>query len=74
MLEGSNRIVGRDPEAIVEAAFEAIDGKWTFGGIPEKWDGMASARIVRVLLRERERIESLYDGLRRRRTCRRVSA
>ena len=74
VLEGSNRIVGRDPDAIVEAASEAIDGKWTFGGIPEKWDGMAAARIVHVLLREEERIRSLYEGLRRRRTCKRVSA
>jgi UDP-N-acetylglucosamine 2-epimerase (non-hydrolysing) len=74
VLEGSNRIVGRDPEAIVEAAFEAMDGRWSFGCTPEKWDGMAAARIVEVLLREEEPVRSLYQGLRRRRACRRASA
>ena len=74
VLEGSNRIVGRDPDAIVEGAFEAIDGKWTFGRVPEKWDGMAASRIVDVLLREEDHVRSLYLGLRRRRTCRRALA
>jgi UDP-N-acetylglucosamine 2-epimerase (non-hydrolysing) len=74
VLEGSNRIVGKDPRAIVEAALEAIAGEWKFHGVPEKWDGMAAARIVHVLLREEEQIRSLYGGLRRRRACRRVVA
>jgi UDP-N-acetylglucosamine 2-epimerase (non-hydrolysing) len=74
VLEGSNRIVGKDPRAIVEAALEAIAGEWKFRGVPEWWDGLAAARIVRVLLREEEQIRSLYGGLRRRRACRRVLA
>jgi UDP-N-acetylglucosamine 2-epimerase (non-hydrolysing) len=74
VLEGSNRIVGKDPRAIVLAAEEAIAGKWSFRGVPEHWDGLASERIVRVLLAEEERIRSLYGGLRRRRSCRRVLA
>jgi UDP-N-acetylglucosamine 2-epimerase (non-hydrolysing) len=74
VLAGSNRIVGRDPRAIVEAALEAIAGEWKFRGVPEYWDGLAAARIVRVLLGEEEQIRSLYGGLRRRRACRRVLA
>jgi UDP-N-acetylglucosamine 2-epimerase (non-hydrolysing) len=73
VLEGSNRIVGKDPRAIVEAALEAIAGEWRFRGVPELWDGMAAARIVAVLVREEERIRSLYAGLRRRQACRRVA-
>ena len=74
VLEGSNRIVGKDPRAIVEAADEAIAGEWRFRGVPEKWDGRAARRIVQVLLHEEDRIRSLYGGLRRRRACRRVVA
>jgi UDP-N-acetylglucosamine 2-epimerase (non-hydrolysing) len=74
VLEGSNRIVGRDPRAIVEAAREALDGKWSFGRIPELWDGLAAERILAVLMRERDRIRSLYEGLRRRRGWAQASA
>jgi UDP-N-acetylglucosamine 2-epimerase (non-hydrolysing) len=74
VLEGSNRIVGRDARAIVEAARDAIDGNWSFGRVPEKWDGLAAERIVAVLMRERDRIRSLYEGLRRRRGWARASA
>ena len=74
VLEGSNRIVGKDPRAIVEAAQEAIAGEWRFRGVPEKWDGMAARRIVQVLLREEAKIRSLYGGLRRRMACKRVMA
>jgi UDP-N-acetylglucosamine 2-epimerase (non-hydrolysing) len=74
VTEGSNRIVGKDPGAIVEAADQAIAGEWKFRGVPEKWDGRAARRIVAVLLREEDKIRSLYGGLRRRRACRRVVA
>jgi UDP-N-acetylglucosamine 2-epimerase (non-hydrolysing) len=43
--EGTNRIVGNDPEIIRREAFAALDNP-PRGRVPELWDGHASARIV----------------------------
>lgn len=84
--EGTNRIVGKDPRAILEAAREALDlergasreagsgSRSPSGRVPELWDGRASERIVAVLLREAGRIENLYRALRERSLCRRATA
>ncbi len=48
---GTNELVGTNPEAIGPALKRLMDGRWKSGGIPEKWDGKASARIVGVLER-----------------------
>ena len=71
---GSNRIVGRDPEAIVAAAREALAGDWPTGRVPELWDGRASERIAATLIDYQERIRALYRDLRRRTTCERAAA
>jgi UDP-N-acetylglucosamine 2-epimerase (non-hydrolysing) len=47
---GTNRIVGTEPGAIYESWREVADGKWPGGELPERWDGKAAGRIVRVLL------------------------
>jgi len=52
VTEGTNQIVGRDPEAIRAAARALLDGDSKAGQIPELWDGKASARIVDVLERD----------------------
>jgi UDP-N-acetylglucosamine 2-epimerase (non-hydrolysing) len=52
VAEGTNRIVGSDPERIVAAAFDVLDGRVALEGrIPELWDGRAAARIVDALER-----------------------
>ena len=50
--EGTNRIVGVDPEVIVNAAMEIIRQQQSTQSLtrPKFWDGKASARILDVLL------------------------
>jgi UDP-N-acetylglucosamine 2-epimerase (non-hydrolysing) len=52
VTEGTNQIVGQDPERIVAAAREVLAGKAKTGRVPQLWDGHAAERIVEVLLRE----------------------
>jgi UDP-N-acetylglucosamine 2-epimerase (non-hydrolysing) len=50
VTEGTNQIVGTDPERIVAAAFEILDGRRALSGrVPELWDGRAAVRIVEAL-------------------------
>jgi UDP-N-acetylglucosamine 2-epimerase (non-hydrolysing) len=44
--EGTNRIVGNDPEVIRREAFAALDNPPQRGRVPELWDGHAAIRIV----------------------------
>jgi UDP-N-acetylglucosamine 2-epimerase (non-hydrolysing) len=46
VTEGTNRLVGNDPEAIKRGALAALEGRGTPGRVPEFWDGRAAARIV----------------------------
>lgn len=72
--EGTNRIVGRDREAIVAGVRDALergrpDHRASHGDArsrPALWDGHAAERIVRVLLDEAEHLRSLYPNLRAR--------
>lgn len=43
--EGTNRVVGTDGAAVMEAAMSALDTP-TSGRVPELWDGGAAARIA----------------------------
>ncbi|MFP3939155.1 MAG: non-hydrolyzing UDP-N-acetylglucosamine 2-epimerase [Thermoanaerobaculia bacterium] len=79
VAEGTNRIAGRDPEAVVREALAALDGAGareagTAGRVPELWDGRAAERIVNVLLRDAEEIRALHRSLRERAACRPASA
>jgi len=49
--EGTNTLVGRDPERIVSAAAAVIEGRGKKGRVPELWDGKAAERIAEVLVR-----------------------
>ena len=49
VTQGTNRIVGRDPERIRLEARALIEGRKPEGRIPELWDGGAAARIIDVL-------------------------
>lgn len=46
---GTNRLVGVDPERILQEGREALDGPSRAGRIPDLWDGHASERIVGVI-------------------------
>jgi UDP-N-acetylglucosamine 2-epimerase (non-hydrolysing) len=48
--EGTNQLVGTEPEDIVAAARRVIGGQWkSHGRVPELWDGRAAERIVDIL-------------------------
>jgi UDP-N-acetylglucosamine 2-epimerase (non-hydrolysing) len=47
--KGTNRLVGADPQRILEAAIEALSANGVHATVPELWDGMAGARIADVL-------------------------
>jgi UDP-N-acetylglucosamine 2-epimerase (non-hydrolysing) len=46
VTEGTNRLVGSDPEVIKREALAALDDRRPAGRVPELWDGHAAGRIV----------------------------
>jgi len=52
VTQGSNQVIGTDPERIVAASQRILAGDFKTGGRPELWDGRAAQRIVQVLLKE----------------------
>jgi len=48
--KGTNRIVGRDPDAIVAAYRDITERRCLETGRPPLWDGRAAERIVRILV------------------------
>ena len=50
--EGTNRIVGNQPDTIRAEARKVLDGNGKRGRIPDRWDGRAAARIIDVLERD----------------------
>ncbi|HZZ84172.1 MAG TPA: UDP-N-acetylglucosamine 2-epimerase (non-hydrolyzing) [Anaeromyxobacteraceae bacterium] len=49
--EGTNVVVGTDPERILREAAAALDGNGKRGRRPALWDGRAAERVVDALLR-----------------------
>lgn len=47
--QGTNRLVGTDPQAARAAVAEVLSNGFASGRVPELWDGCASARIVEIL-------------------------
>ena len=60
--QGTNLLVGTDPDKIVAAARDILDGKCKTGRIPPLWDGRASERIVDTLLRVVPRANDVLVG------------
>src|SRR4030042_3471595 len=49
VTQGTNRIVGADPDVIRREVRRVLDGPTPRGRIPDRWDGEAAGRIVDVL-------------------------
>jgi len=49
VTQGTNVIVGSDPQRIVTEAMAILDGRSKTGRVPESWDGRAANRIVKIL-------------------------
>lgn len=52
--QGSNRLVGTDPQAILGGVDEVLAGDWRSAERPSMWDGQASQRIAEVIQRWHE--------------------
>jgi len=53
VTQGTNRIVGCDPQRIVAGALGILNGKNKAGRVPELWDERAAERIVDLLMEVR---------------------
>jgi UDP-N-acetylglucosamine 2-epimerase (non-hydrolysing) len=49
ITEGTNILVGREPDQLYARIREILAGQHKTGGVPELWDGKAAARIARVI-------------------------
>jgi len=49
--QGTNELIGTNPNAIQPALDRLFAGQWKTGSIPDKWDGQAGKRIVSILER-----------------------
>ena len=53
ITDGTNELVGPEPDRILEAAGRIFMGAWKEPRVPEYWDGQAAHRIVDVLTQRR---------------------
>jgi UDP-N-acetylglucosamine 2-epimerase (non-hydrolysing) len=51
LTEGTNRLIGSDPESILPAAREALAAEDVGTRLPALWDGRAGERIAAILAR-----------------------
>src|SRR5207247_3933125 len=49
VTEGTNQLVGLDPEAVAAAVDAVLAGSVPAGRLPEFWDGRAAERILTIL-------------------------
>jgi UDP-N-acetylglucosamine 2-epimerase (non-hydrolysing) len=50
ITQGTNQLVGSDPEKIITAVGRVLAGGHKAGRRPELWDGQAAERIVNILM------------------------
>jgi len=51
--QGTNVLVGEDPDALAAALNTLQAGQWKHASIPDRWDGRSADRIVSILLEQR---------------------
>jgi UDP-N-acetylglucosamine 2-epimerase (non-hydrolysing) len=51
VTQGTNQLVGSDPDKILAAAKAVLRGETKAGRVPDLWDGAAATRIVDILLK-----------------------
>jgi UDP-N-acetylglucosamine 2-epimerase (non-hydrolysing) len=49
--QGTNELVGTDPDRIISATVKVLSGEFKTGAIPDLWDGHAAERIVEIMAR-----------------------
>ncbi len=47
--QGTNELIGTNPEKIAPHLERLFKGNWKMGSIPEKWDGKSANRIIEIL-------------------------
>lgn len=50
VTQGTNVLVGEDPERLAQAVSQMVKREWKTGSLPERWDGRTAERIVKILL------------------------
>ncbi len=50
VTQGTNVLVGEDPERLAQAVSQMVKGEWKTGSLPGRWDGRTAERIVKILL------------------------
>ncbi len=50
IIDGSNELIGTNPEKLIPALKKVISGNWKKSSIPRYWDGKTSERIVNKLI------------------------
>ena len=49
VTQGTNELIGTDPQAVKPALEKLMSGRWKKGSVPEMWDGKTSGRIVGII-------------------------
>jgi UDP-N-acetylglucosamine 2-epimerase (non-hydrolysing) len=52
LQQGTNVLVGTDPNKIIAEFSRVRQGRWAQSGVPQYWDGQAATRIVQILTNE----------------------
>ncbi len=62
LSHGTNRVIGSDPDRLVEVALQTLHHPPRPNGLPPLWDGKAAKRIVQVLADHRRRHRASSTG------------
>lgn len=50
VLQGTNVLVGEDPQHLADAVAQIVAGNWKTATLPDRWDGRTAERILHILL------------------------
>lgn len=50
VTEGTNVLVGEDPQQLADATARMVAGQWKSSTLPQRWDGRSAERILHILL------------------------